>query len=281
MSMFSEPVSRTAGIALHRQLYLRLREEIVRGVPAHGEALPNEERLRARFGVSRVTVRRAVADLEAQGFVRRRHGVGTFVEFDRGATRPSVTLSFVEQLRRTDTDTDVRVVSLARTVPPADVAANLQLPAGERALHAVRLRSAHGVPLLVTDVWVPLALGEGVTVGALRRRALYELLIERGVRFGRLVQEITVELASAEHARLLAVEVGAPLIRLTRLLHDRRDRPIQVLCASMSPERSRIVLDVPGSLINTLGGGRIVHDVIEAAGQAVPRRDCRDRKAAP
>ena len=255
-----------------------------------GEALPNEERLRARFGVSRVTVRRAVADLEAQGFVRRRHGVGTFVEFDRAAARPSATLSFVEQLRRTGAATDVRVLSVSRTVPPADVAANLQLPAGDRALHAVRLRSAHGVPLMVTDVWVPLALGEGVTVSALRRRALYELLLERGVRFGRLVQEITAELAGAEHAQLLAVEVGAPLIRLTRLLHDRRDRPIQTLCAWMSPERSRIVLDVPGALIDTPGGGRIVHDVIEAAAQEAPRESARraalrrgdpDRKASP
>ncbi|WP_231124258.1 GntR family transcriptional regulator, partial [Mycobacterium colombiense] len=73
------PVSAAAGVPLHRQLYLVLHDEIDRGVIAPGEALPTEQTLCDQFGVSRITVRRALADLAEQGYIERRHGVGSFV----------------------------------------------------------------------------------------------------------------------------------------------------------------------------------------------------------
>ncbi|WP_043117349.1 GntR family transcriptional regulator, partial [Pseudacidovorax intermedius] len=75
-------VARTPGTSLHRQLFMVLRDEIVRGEYASG-LLPKEEALCERFGVSRITVRRALADLAAQQLVERRHGRGTFVRNDR------------------------------------------------------------------------------------------------------------------------------------------------------------------------------------------------------
>ena len=73
------PLPRAPGTALHRQLFLVLRDEITRSVFAATGALPKEEALCERFGVSRITVRRALADLAALGLVERRHGRGTFV----------------------------------------------------------------------------------------------------------------------------------------------------------------------------------------------------------
>ena len=62
------PVSTDAGVPLHRQLFLVLHDEIDRGVIAPGDALPTEQALCEQFGVSRITVRRALADLAEQGF---------------------------------------------------------------------------------------------------------------------------------------------------------------------------------------------------------------------
>lgn len=72
-------VSADAGVPLHRQLYLVLHDQIGRGALASGEALPTEQSLCDLFGVSRITVRRALADLSDAGLVDRRHGVGSFV----------------------------------------------------------------------------------------------------------------------------------------------------------------------------------------------------------
>src|SRR5271170_3397701 len=72
-------VSPGAGVPLHRQLFLVLHDEIDRGVIAAGEALPTEQTLCDQFGVSRITVRRALADLAERGYIERRQGVGSFV----------------------------------------------------------------------------------------------------------------------------------------------------------------------------------------------------------
>src|ERR1700692_2807073 len=72
-------VSTASGVPLHRQLYLVLHDEIDRGVIAPGGALPTEQTLCDQFGVSRITVRRALADLAEQGYIERRQGVGSFV----------------------------------------------------------------------------------------------------------------------------------------------------------------------------------------------------------
>jgi GntR family transcriptional regulator len=254
------PRAHVPGISLHRQLYLVLRDRIMAGAVSEGEALPKEEALCEQFGVSRITVRRALADLAAQGLVQRRHGLGTFVLAGGSGGRPTPTLSFIDELRRVGAETQVRVLSLAREVPPSNIAALLALKAGEPAIHAVRLRSSGATPLMVTDAWVPVAIAKGITRAALEKKALYELLIQQGIEFGRVVQEISAESASPDHARALATETGAALLRLTRLLHDKKDRPVQYLTVHMTPERSRILMEIRPEAIDTLNAGHVVHD---------------------
>src|SRR4051794_19095688 len=87
---------RSSGTSLHRQLFLVLREQIARREHAPGAPLPTEEALCEQFGVSRITVRRALQDLETQGFVERRHGVGTFVRESSPVARPSPSLNLVD-----------------------------------------------------------------------------------------------------------------------------------------------------------------------------------------
>jgi len=255
------PVGRTPGTALHRQLFMVLRDEIVRGEYASG-LLPKEESLCERFGVSRITVRRALADLAAQGLVERRHGRGTFVRSDRlplARARPS--LSLIDSLRQAATDTQVQVLRVEQTEPPLDVAALLQLAPGEKAVHALRLRSIDGTPVMLTDAWVPARLGRQVTAATLRKQALYEILLAQGVKFGRVIQEITAEVSDPVRARLMQTEVGMPLLKIVRVIHDPQARPVQYITVTMTPERSRILMDIPGETVNTLSAGQFLHEV--------------------
>lgn len=251
---------RANGTALHRQLFMVLRDEISRGIYAATGALPKEETLGERFQVSRVTVRRALADLASLGLVERRHGLGTFVKAGPQEARTTPSLGFVDSLRQVATQTQVQVLDIERVPPTPDVAALLQISPGEVALHAFRIRTIDGVPVMLTEAWVPGALGKRVTAAALRKRALYEVLMDQGLRFGRVVQEITAQLASPDVASQLQVDVGAPLIKLVRLMHDLEARPMLHLTALLPPERSRILMDIPGGKVNTLDAGQIVHD---------------------
>lgn len=255
-----QALRRTSGPPLHHQLFLVLRDQILRGLYSPGAAIPNEARLGELFGVSRITVRRAVSDLENEGLLEKRHGRGTFVRMELPAQRPAATAGFVDALRKQQQSTQVTVLELATGDAPPVIALQLQLPAGERAVHAVRLRSAGGRPVMVTDAWVPEHVGRGITRGSLKRKGLYELLMEQGISFGRVVQEISAEPADPRLAGLLRVTPGAPLLRLTRLLYDGAGQPVQHITIYVTPERSRILMDVDIASLNTLGAGQITHD---------------------
>lgn len=254
------PLSAAKGIALHRQIFLVLRDEISRGVYADG-ALPKEESLCERFGVSRITVRRGLNDLAAIGIVERRHGRGTFVLGGPSQARPGPSLGIIDGLRQTAMETVVQVLEVMQGEPPPEVAKLLQLSAGDRAVHALRLRLNHsGEPAMLTDAWVPAALGRRVTEAALKKKALYEILIAQGVEFGRTVQETTAMANDPQRAALLRTEVGAPLLKMVRLMHDLDARPVLHLTAYIPADRARILMEIPGASINTLSAGQIIFD---------------------
>src|SRR5690606_23791488 len=109
-----------------------------------------------------------------------------------------------------------------------------------------RLRSIDGTPVMLTDAWVPARLGKQVTAATLRKQALYEILLAQGVKFGRVIQEITAEVSDPVRARLMQTEVGMPLLKIVRVIHDPQARPVQYITVTMTPERSRILMDIPG-----------------------------------
>ena len=262
---------REPGTALHRQLFMVLRDQITRGLYSPGDLLPNEDELCGLFGVSRITVRRAVSDLERLGLVEKQPGRGTFVRVDPQVARPAATLGMIESLSKQARDTDVEVLQVENVRPPLTIAAQLQLGNTERAVHASRLRSAQGTPLMVTEAWVPEHIGKHVTASGLKKRALFEILLAAGIRFGRVVQEVTAVAADPYHAGLLQTDVGAPLLRLTRLIYDQRRKPVQHLTVHVTSQRSRILMDVSAEAINTLGAGHIMHDMLSGDGETAQK----------
>jgi GntR family transcriptional regulator len=255
------PLRREPGTSLHRQLFMVLRDQIAQGVYPVGALIPAEDALGTQFNVSRITVRRAVSDLEHLGLVEKQPGRGTFVRAAPRRPRPQPTLGLLDSLGKQARETEVTVLKVETAPAPPAIAEQLQLAPGEGAVHAVRLRSVQGTPMMVTDAWVPGDVGQHITEAALQQRALFEILLGEGVQFGRVIQEMSAVAADPTTAGLLRVEVGAPLVRLVRVLHDRDKRPVQCITIHFTGERSRVLMDVPAEAINTTGAGQIVHDL--------------------
>jgi GntR family transcriptional regulator len=260
---------RAAGISLHRQLFLMLREQMSRGTYGPGDALPTEEALCGQFGVSRITVRRALQDLEAEGFVERRQGRGTFVR-DVPQLDEVAPLTLLEHIRRHTLETEAELIETGRRTVPSTIGRHLHLPSGASAIYALRVRRQGATPLVVTEAWVPERFAAVVTPAALRKRPLYELLLQTGVKFGRVVQELSAEAAAPRQAGLLETAIGAPLIRVTRLVHDDRKDPIEHLTVHLTPERSRVLMELGAEDIDTLRTGYVVHDVLRALRDVPP-----------
>lgn len=253
------PVSAAAGVPLHRQLFLVLHDEIDRGVIAPGEALPTEQTLCDQFGVSRITVRRALADLADQGYIERRHGVGSFVR-EHSPSDPALGGSYMEGLRQTQFETEVEVVELGSRRPPQAVAEALET-SGDL-LHIVRVRRQRrtGEPLMLSTAWLPPELAGALTESALRQAPLYELLADAGLVVDRIRHEITAEIAGPRNAHLLDTPIGAALLRVNRLAFV-AEVPHHYLSVLLSPNRSRVLLTQTADELEMADGLTIAHDV--------------------
>jgi GntR family transcriptional regulator len=252
-------VSAAAGVPLHRQLYLVLHDEIGRGTLAAGDALPTEQSLGEQFGVSRITVRRALADLAEAGLIERRHGVGSFVT-ERSSPRTPVTGSYMDELRQVEFETDVDVIEFGQRALPRPVAE--RLAPRERGLYVLRLRRERrtGEPLMVTEAWLPVDVADTVTQSALASAPLYRLLADAGVNLERLEHELTAEIAGPHTAVLLDTAIGSPLIRMNRVAFA-EGVPHHVLSMVLSPNRSRVVFNQTANELESGGGMAIAHDV--------------------
>ena len=256
-------VNTAAGVALHRQLFLVLHDEIARGALAAGDALPSEQSLCDQFGVSRITVRRALADLAEAGLIERRHGIGSFVTDELPPVRDTDVGSYVDELRKVEFESEVDVVELGPGPVPRIVSE--RLGSADGGLHVLRVRRERrtGEPLMITEAWLPVGLADVVTEQALARAPLYRLLSDNGVTLGRLEHELTAEIAGPRTAALLGTAIGSPLIRVNRVAFA-TDAPHHFLSILLSPNRSRVILaqnleDGSGSELT------IAHDVLRPA----------------
>ncbi len=205
-----------------------LAEEIASRHRSPGSRLPPERALAEHFGVSRVTLRRALDELEAMGIVVRHPGGWTVAEPPVGEP-PNVLMSFSEMAALRGLAPGGRV--LDRHVRPAtiDEAETLSLAPGAPLFELERLRSMDDVPILIDRTRIPLSLAPGLDEADLEEVSLYEVLEGRfGMRAARA--RFTVEAIAADERRagLLGLEPGQPLLRCNQQTEDESGRQIEL-----------------------------------------------------
>jgi GntR family transcriptional regulator len=215
-------------------LYQQLAELMTRGLDTGewkpGEAIPSEMELAARYKVSQGTVRKAIDALAAAHLLVRRQGKGTFVashaeertQFRFLRLQPDD--GSAERLSR-------RFLDCRRARPSPEVARALDIPASQAVLEVRRLLLFRGAPVVLDDLWLPLALFKGLTELRLSQYQgpLYGLFeAEFGVRMIRAEERIRAVAADAEVAPLLEVAPGAPLLEVSRVAFTYGDRPVEL-----------------------------------------------------
>ncbi len=208
---------------LYRQLMQRIRADIASGVyPVHSR-IPSEAELGETYQVSRVTVRKALAELTREGLLRRMQGKGTYVCAPRLRSNLRDVTSFHEACLMMGCTPGTRVISaqVIRAVEETRQALALQ---GEEAVEIIRLRTADDAPVMLeTNCFAPKyawLLKEKLT------ESLYRLLNGQGVEAASGVHEISLCYATAHQARLLDVEVGAALLQLDQVIYDQHGAPL-------------------------------------------------------
>ncbi len=227
----------------YHQIYLLLREQLHEGKFAQG--LPGELALMKQFSVARVTVRRALEQLAAEGMISREPGRGTRALDVSAAGTPAHAekgqraqlTGLLENLVSMGLRTSVRVLEVETVTASANVAQALQLAVGDPVQKAIRVRSTKDGPLSHITTYVPGDIGRKFGRRELSRKPILVLLEESGVKVGRAQQTISAKLADVLVARHLEVAVGSALLAVRRLIYDDQDRPIQWLHGLYRPDR--------------------------------------------
>ncbi|WP_294395425.1 GntR family transcriptional regulator [uncultured Sphingomonas sp.] len=198
--------------SLYRQLQDMLRRAIGDGLLRPEQALPAERDLANDFAVSRITVRKALDALVAEGLLTRRQGAGTFVT-GRVEKQLAKLSSFSEDIAARGRV--VRSEWLQRSQGPVspDEALALGLSPGSPVYRLNRIRFSDDLPMAVEHATIPgFALDGAESV----RDSLYAALEQRGYRPVRALQRLRVISFTAEESSLLDVRPGAAGLLIER-----------------------------------------------------------------
>lgn len=223
MSKESTPLR--PGMPRHEQVSTWLRERIESGHYGTDDQLPSESRLVDRFGVSRITVRRALQTLESDGLIYRRQGLGSFVR-DQRVRHGLVRLTdFSEDMEAAGLKPSSRVESHASEPGTARVAEALGVDEGTPVMRLDRVRLADGEAVAYDRTWLPMFYAQLLVGRDLARETIYQVL-ERDV--GILVERgrfrIEAVNAPADIGQALGVPWGRALLLIERQTFTESDR---------------------------------------------------------
>lgn len=225
----------TAGELKHVWVRRQL-QDLVATTLRPGDALLGERQLEEQFGVSRITVRRAISDLVQDGALVRIKGKGTFVS--HGLVRSTLHLaSFNEDMRAAGFEPSTRVITAATAEPTTAAAEHLGLAPGQEAYQIRRLRLANGAPVSVDESWLPPGLLPDLLAEDLTG-SLYRVLAASGHPVQHVEQTVEAAAAPEETASLLDIGPGAPVLLFRRRSFTGEDDPGTPIEYSISTYRS-------------------------------------------
>jgi GntR family transcriptional regulator len=240
---------------IYQQIADTLRAKIHNGTYPPGSQLPSESHLTSEFGVTRITVRRGLSVLEAEGLAHLVRGKGMFVSqpppvlalrtsrFSRAARHAGKGALAAEAEALGLTWRSEHLEAATVTLPP-DVA---QLLGEDQAAVKRRRMWVDNVPTQLADSYLPLSLDTeiGWSTGAQAPGGVYGLLEQHGHLIESFREELSARHATPEEAIALHLASGAPVVTLTRHARDSNGRILEYFDSVAAADRHRYIYEFP------------------------------------
>lgn len=221
-------LDKNSPIPLYHQLQASVEARIGSGEWPPGRQLPSERELCEEYGVSRITVRQALAALANAGRVARQQGIGTFVAPLRIEQHLNRLTGFTDEMQERGQKADAQLLRLERVPATFAVAQSLQREMGDPVIVVHRLRLADSEPLALETAYLREDLFPGLIDAKLEDHSLYRLLGDRyGIVPTRAEQQIESTSCPTAEARLLGVRKGMPMLHMIRVTYSQDDRPFE------------------------------------------------------
>jgi GntR family transcriptional regulator len=287
------PVSRRSTWPLYLQIADELREQILNDKLAPGQRLPSEHSLMEAYGASRQTIRKAIAELKAEGLLDPEQGRGVFVRASAPVLRSANELLSRRQwgngtagslrVHAADGGPTVEVQS-GRAAATAEVAARLGLREGAAVLVRRERLADDGRPLELATTYLPFELAHETPIEHedISGDGLYACLEELGQRLDRFTERITTRMPRPAEARALDLGPGTPVVLIARTAWTVEGRPVAVSDEVMAADRYELLYEIPAGdrlrLVTTVEDTRAAMiGVVQEARECLVAVDSRSR----
>lgn len=223
-------IDKDSSVPVFIQIEQDIRRQIVSGALRDGERLPRETVLAEQYGASRVSVRRALAELAGARLVMRVHGLGTLVTAPKALMRCNLDAmtSFTAQLRAAGFEPEVTVDRVRTSDSLPDLFEVRDAEAGGPYLYLRRLVKVEGRPIGLNSSWIEQKRCPELQRTKLINGSLWTTLEQKfGIRPARADNRMDTRRASIDEARSLFCDEGAPLLRLNSIVFDAGDEPVE------------------------------------------------------
>jgi GntR family transcriptional regulator len=210
-------------------LYAQVKDALQREIEEYmtpGQNLPIEPELEKRFGVSRVTIRRALEELESDGLIIRKQGRGTFVREPKIAQELTHLISWGETIRRTGLEPQTHTTEIDLIEPTQELSAGLELLPGTKLVRIRRLRCASGEPICIMTNYLAQGLIPDLEANGLIKDSIYETMAHNNLKPFRAFDKVEARGATTWEAAQLQVSADFPLLQVTRLVYDSAGLPL-------------------------------------------------------
>ncbi|VAW05614.1 hypothetical protein MNBD_ALPHA01-2445 [hydrothermal vent metagenome] len=230
---------------LYYQLYVLMREKIFSGVYVNGTLIPTEKSLENMFDVSRITVKRALDELAKENLVTRQRGRGTTVTFDTPVSHSSGNMAgLIEDMQTIAKETTVTIQEFDYIKAPPQAIDALKLEPSAIVQKAVRTRHKGDTPFSYVVTYVPEGIGRTFKYEELEALPILALIERSGIAISRARQTITATLADSRTGSALQVNIGSPLLKVSRIVYDTNDRPVEYIIIFYRPDHYQLNLDL-------------------------------------
>ena len=242
-------IDRRSPVPFFFQLKSLIADELDRGRWEPGDRIPSEPEFCRLFGVSRATVRQALAELEREGRLRKEKGRGTFVSEPRGNTwLLQSSHGFFDDATEAGRVVTSQVLRREVASLPNWASMALELDSGSEGVLLERLRSVDDEVVMYVQSFLRPEFAELILGAELERSSLYHVISEGAgveVTGGRRVVEATS--APSDLAKLLSIPAGVALLQVEAISFDESNRPFETYRAWHRSDRTKITVQVVGS----------------------------------
>lgn len=225
---------------LWHQAEMALRYLIDRGEWAPGMQIPNEDKLCEMLGISRITLRHALRNLEEAGMLRREHGRGTFVRSATMVAGVRGLTSFTDEMQTLALSPGTRLLAAQIIGASGATAEALEIAEGEDVVQLRRLRLGNGQPIGIQTTHLPASRVPGLFEAASDVTSLYRWLKDNaGIVPARAKEVYRVGAVATEDAIDLELPAGTPAFEVERITFDARS-PFEFAVSTMRADRYEI-----------------------------------------